>query len=119
MVDYKKYKVWQRSHQMALDVYKLTDSFPKSEQSGLISQMNRVAISIPTNIAEGCGRQTQKELVRFLHISSGSAHELDCLQLVSRERGFIEPKTANRFEKEIDGIKKSLAVLIKTIKKLF
>lgn len=92
MVNYENYKIWQRSHKLALTIYKLTDTFPKYEQFGLVSQMNRAAISIPTNIAEGLGRETQKELVRFLYISSGSAHELDYLMPLSNELGLIDAK---------------------------
>ncbi|AWX44656.1 hypothetical protein HME9304_01659 [Flagellimonas maritima] len=79
--------------------------------------MNRASVSIPTNIAEGCGRETQKELIRFLYISSGSAHELDYLILVSKELGLIDSKKAEDLLMEIDEIKKMLAALIKTIKK--
>ena len=117
MVDYEKYKVWQRSHQLVLEIYSVTKEYPKTEQFGLVSQMNRAAVSIPTNIAEGCGRETQKEPIRFLNISSGSAHELDYLTLVSKELGFIEESKANELINEIDEIKKMLAALIKTIKK--
>lgn len=117
MVNYKNYKVWQKSHDLVLRIYPATEQFPKSEQFGLVSQINRACISIPTNIAEGCGRETQKELVRFLYISSGSAHELDYLILVSKELGFMVSQTAEEFLKEIDEIKKMLASLIKTIKK--
>ncbi|UII81444.1 four helix bundle protein [Flagellimonas sp. CMM7] len=97
MVNYKNYKVWQRSHDLVLKIYRATEQFPKSEQFGLVSQINRACISIPTNIAEGCGRETQKELVRFLYISSGSAHELDYLILVSKELGFIDSKKLKNF----------------------
>ncbi|UII77485.1 four helix bundle protein [Flagellimonas sp. HMM57] len=117
MVNYKNYKVWQRSHNLVLKIYKITEQYPKSEQFGLVSQMNRASVSIPTNIAEGCGRETQKELIRFLYISSGSAHELDYLILVSKELGLINPKKAEDLLVEIDEIKKMLAALIKTIKK--
>jgi len=89
MVNYKNYKVWQRSHKLIFQVYDITKALPKSEQFGLVSQMNRACISIPTNIVEGCGRETQKELIRFLYISSGSDHELDYLILISKELGFI------------------------------
>lgn len=63
MIDYKKYNVWHISHQLVLKIYIITNAFPKSEQFNLIDQMKRAAVSIPTNIAEGCGRETQKELV--------------------------------------------------------
>lgn len=117
MVDYKNYKVWQRSHKLVLNIYSMTKTYPKSEQFGLVSQMNRAAVSVPTNIAEGCGIETQKELIRFLYISSGSAHELDYLLLVSKELGFIKEGKANGLIKEIDKIKKMLAALIGTIQK--
>jgi len=117
MVDYRNYKVWQRSHKVVLNIYSMTKTYPKSEQFGLVSQMNRAAVSVPTNIAEGCGRETQKELIRFLYISSGSAHVLDYLLLVSKELGFIKDAKANELIKEIDEIKKMLAALIRTIQK--
>ena len=117
MVDYKKYKVWQRSHKLVLEMYSVTKEYPKTELFVLVSQMNRAAISIPTNIAEGCGRETQKELIRFLYIASGSAHELDYLLLVSKELSFIKESKADELIKEIDEIKKMLAALIRTIQK--
>lgn len=69
--------MWQKSHQLALDIYRLTIDFPKSEQFGLTRQMRRAAVSIPANIAEGCGRETEREFQRFLHIAAGSANELE------------------------------------------
>ncbi|WP_297333302.1 four helix bundle protein [Flavobacterium sp.] len=115
MVDYRNYIVWQKSHQFVLDVYKLTASFPKSEQFNLISQINRASLSIPTNIAEGCGRESQKELIRFLYISSGSAHETEYLLLVSKDLGFIEKDLYNKLNSEVNEIKKMLASLIRKI----
>ena len=115
MVDYRNYKVWQRSHKLVLEIYKVTRSYPSSEQFNLVSQTNRAALSIPTNIAEGCGRQTQKEFVRFLYISSGSAHELEYLLMVSGDLNFIDEKSRTFLLKEIDEIKKILYSLIQTI----
>ncbi|MDA9575593.1 four helix bundle protein [Flavobacteriaceae bacterium] len=117
MVDYKNYKVWQKSHELVLDIYQITSTFPKSEQFNLVSQINRASLSVPTNIVEGCGRETQKELIRFLYISSGSAHELEYLILVSSELKFISTKDSKTLLKKIDEIKKMLFSLIKTIKK--
>ncbi|MHA7864748.1 four helix bundle protein [Flagellimonas marinaquae] len=115
MGNYKNYKVWEKSHQLVLKVYGLTYDFPKSEQYNLTSQMNRASVSIPTNIAEGCGRETQKEFIRFLYIASGSAHELDYLLLLASELGYIESETSRNIISEIDE-KKILAALINTIK---
>ncbi|RXR21045.1 four helix bundle protein [Flavobacterium amnicola] len=115
MIDYRKYNVWQKGHQLVLDVYKLTSTFPKSEQFNLISQINRASLSIPTNIAEGYGRQTQKELIRFLYISSGSAHELEYLLFVSTELNFVEKEKSEELLSELSEIKKMLASLINKI----
>ena len=75
MRDYKKFIVWEKSHQLTLDVYKNTLSFPKNELFGLISQIKRSSSSIPTNIAEGWGRNSDKDFCRFLYIAFGSANE--------------------------------------------
>lgn len=115
MIDYRNYKVWQKSHQLVIDVYKLTETFPKNEQFNLISQINRAVVSIPTNIAEGCGRETQKELIRFLYISSGSSHELEYLILLSKDLKYIQEDNFNKISKEIIEIKKMLASLIRKI----
>jgi len=117
MVDYRNYKVWQKAHQLVLEIYSITNSFPKTEQFNLTSQINRACISIPTNIAEGCGRETQKELIRFLYISSGSAHELEYLILVSSELDFIKKEEAKGLLSNVLEIKKMLSALISTIKK--
>ncbi len=115
MVDYKKYVVWQKSHQLVLDVYKHTSIFPKSEQFNLVSQINRAVVSVPTNIAEGCGRETQKELVRFLYISSGSAHELEYLLYLSKELKFLKEEEAHILLNNVIEIKKMLAALIRKV----
>lgn len=115
MSDYRKYNVWQKSHSLVIDVYAVTTTFPKAEQFNVISQINRAAVSIPTNIVEGCGRETQKELIRFLYISSGSAHELEYLILLSTDLNFIEKETSEKLLSELIEIKKMLASLIKKI----
>ncbi|WP_420603363.1 four helix bundle protein [Flagellimonas sp.] len=116
MVDYRNYKVWQKAHLLVIEVYQMTDTFPKKEQFGLVSQINRAVVSIPTNIAEGCGRETQKELIRFLYISSGSAHELEYLVMLSKELNFINQEHFNMLSPKIEEIKKMLASLINKIK---
>ena len=77
MRDYKKYTVWQKSHQFVLDIYKVTKLFPKEELFGLTSQMRRSSSSIPTNIVEGAGRKGDKDFCRFLYIAFGSANEIE------------------------------------------
>ena len=115
MIDYRKYNVWQKAHQLVLEMYAVTSLFPKSEQFNLVSQINRAAVSIPTNIVEGCGRETQKELIRFLYISSGSAHELEYLILLSTDLKFIDAEKSTVLLSELTEIKKMLASLIKKI----
>jgi len=73
--DFRELKVWEKGHQLALAVYKATDKFPKDELYGLTGQIRRSCVSIPANIAEGCGRNGDAELARFLQISMGSASE--------------------------------------------
>jgi len=82
----------------------------------LVSKIKRAAVSIQTNIAEGCGRETQKEFIRFLYIASGSAHELEYLLLLSNELQLINKEDSQSIVDEIDQIKRMLAVLILKIK---
>ena len=89
---YKQLRVWQKAMQLVMDVYKVTSKFPKHELYGLISQMRRSAISIPSNIAEGHGRNSDKELVRFLDIAKGSICELDTQIEISKQLGYLSPK---------------------------
>ncbi|MEJ5259731.1 MAG: four helix bundle protein [Anaerohalosphaeraceae bacterium] len=79
MKDYRKIHAWHRSHKLVLQVYELTETFPAKEMYGLCSQLRRSAVSIPTNIAEGCGRTTGTELTRFVDISLGSLNEVEYL----------------------------------------
>ena len=89
---YKKLKVWQKAMQLVVQVYKATKNFPKHEQYGLISQLRRSVVSIPSNIAEGHGRNSDKEIVRFLDIARGSIFELDTQLEISRQLSYLNPK---------------------------
>ncbi|WP_288447433.1 four helix bundle protein [uncultured Chryseobacterium sp.] len=88
MRDYKKYDTWKIAHELVKEIYTISENFPKSELFGLTSQIRRAAVSIPTNIAEGCGRFTDKEFARFLDISIGSTNETEYLLLLSCDLGF-------------------------------
>ena len=112
MRDFKKYTVWEQSHSLTLAIYQMTKSYPSDEKFGIISQMRRAASSIPTNIAEGCGKSSDKDFARFLNISFGSASELEYLLILSRDLEYI---SVNHFEKitgELISIKKQLYHLI-------
>ncbi|WP_435137132.1 four helix bundle protein [Formosa sp. A9] len=74
MRDFKKYDIWKLSHSLTLEIYKLTSNFPQEELFGLTSQLRRASASIPTNISEGCGRDSDKDFNRFLAIALGSAN---------------------------------------------
>ncbi|OEK04417.1 four helix bundle protein [Roseivirga misakiensis] len=116
MRDFKQLEVWKRGHNMALSVFKMTSVFPSNEKFGLVSQMRRSSQSIPTNLAEGCGRESQKELVRFCNIGMGSASELEYQLLLIKDLEFI---TTDEYEQSIDELvilKKQLNAFIQYLK---
>ena len=115
MQDFRRLLVWQKSHAMALSVYRATFNFPEQERYGLTSQMRRVAYSVPANIAEGCGRAGRIELRHFLHLSLGSASELDYFLLLSRDLGFLTPRQYGTLESRIHELKLMLGGLIRKI----
>ena len=112
MRDYKKYTVWQKSHELVLDIYKVTHDFPKDELFALTSQMKRSSSSIATNIAEGCGRNSDKDFCRFLYIAFGSANELEYQIILSIDLNFIELEKGQKLLFQIEEIKKMLNGLI-------
>lgn len=85
VTSYKDLKVWEKSHQLTLDIYKLTCRFPADEKYGLTSQIRRAAVSVRVNIVEGKNRNTTKEFMQFLHISRGSVQEVHYLLLLSKD----------------------------------
>ena len=87
---HKDLRVWQESIDLVTEIYRLTESYPKEEVYGLTSQMRRAAVSIPSNIAEGAGRNSSKEFVQFLHIALGSIAELETQLIISQKLGFVE-----------------------------
>ena len=108
MRDFKKLIVWERSHKLASVIYRLTKQVPKEELYGITSQMRRAAISIPTNIAEGSGKNTEKDFSRYLSIASGSASEVEYLLILAKELEFIDKKDFELLITEINEIKKML-----------
>ncbi len=116
MQDYKKLKVWEKSNKIALDVYSLTAEFPVEEKYGITSQIRRAVISIPTNIAEGTGRGSNKDFNRFLHISMGSASEVDYLLLLAKDLKFFDQNVYSKISDDLFEVKKMLTGLIKKVK---
>jgi four helix bundle protein len=96
MKDFKELKVWVKAHQLTLAVYQATTTFPKEELYGLTSQMRRSAASIPTNIAEGCGRGSDDDFRRFLQIAMGSASELEYQLLLAHDLGYFSTADSER-----------------------
>jgi len=113
--NFRKYQVWELGHQITLDVYKLTYSFPKDEQYGLTSQMRRASSSVPANIAEGCGRESEVEFRRFLIIANGSASELEYFLILVKDLNFVSEIDVNDLVGKVDQLKRSLNKLISKI----
>ncbi|MEA5138733.1 four helix bundle protein [Arcicella rigui] len=108
MRDFKKLQVWQKSHLLTLEIYKTTSLFPKDELYGLVSQMRRSSSSIPTNIAEGCGRESNIDFNRFLTIAKGSASELEYQLLLAKDLNYIDSVVFLSLNKKINEIRKMI-----------
>ena len=112
-MDHKELEVWKKSIQLVKEIYELTKKIPDSEKYGLISQMRRCAVSIPSNIAEGSARNSDKEFIQFLYYSLGSTSELETQLIISIELNYISKDT--QFSKIIE-IRKMIIGLIKHLK---
>lgn len=109
--------MWQKAHEFALEIYKISSAFPQNEIYGLVSQMRRAAVSIPSNISEGCGRIGNSELKQFLSISMGSANELEYQLFLACDLGYISQNDYETLNDDIEEIRKMLASYIKKINK--
>ncbi|HVT01839.1 MAG TPA: four helix bundle protein [Thermoanaerobaculia bacterium] len=108
MDDFNKLKVWQKSYALTLLVYESTRSFPSSEQYGLTSQMRRSSFSIPTNLAEGCGRNGDRELARFARISMGSSSELECQLRLAKDLKYLDEPTYTSLAEKLAEVRRML-----------
>lgn len=108
MRDFRKYEVWKLSHELTLEVYDFTKTFPSEEKFQIISQMQRAAYSIPSNFSEGCGRKSDKEFSRFIQICLGSAHELEYFFILSKDLKYIAEDDFDELCNKINHIKKKL-----------
>ncbi len=115
MRDYHKYDIWHESHRFVLKTYRITEGFPKTEQYRLVDQMCRASSSIPTNIVEGCGRETDKEFRQFLVVSRGSANEMEYHLLLAKDLGYISEETYTELFDIANKIVRSLTNLIKKL----
>jgi four helix bundle protein len=117
MRDFRNLQVWEKAHSLTLNVYRTTLSFPKEELYGLTSQIRRSSASIPTNIAEGCGRNGDAELARFMYISMGSASELEYQLLLAHDLKYLEQDAYTELHEKVTEVKRMITGFIKTLKK--
>jgi four helix bundle protein len=108
---YRDLKVWQKAHVLTLEVYRVTQSWPKEERFGLTDQVRRASVSVEANLAEGTGRVGKAEYGRFVHMALGSAREVDCELLIARDLGYLPPEEHARLEAELDEIQRMLVAL--------
>lgn len=108
MHNYLDLKIWQRSRDLVKLTYQLTNAFPKNQQFSLVNQMQRAAVSIPSNIAEGAGRNSDKEFVHFLDIANGSAFELENQVFLSFDLGYLKKEVLDSLVAEIKEIQKMI-----------
>jgi four helix bundle protein len=108
MRKYKDLNIWQRSVDLAVNIYKVTSDFPQEEKYGLISQLRRCSISVPSNIAEGAGRSSDKEYKHFIDISYGSLYELETQVVISNRLGLIPDDVFRELDGEINEIQKMI-----------
>ena len=118
MKSYRELDVWKESRELVSLVYLTTRQFPKEEVYGIVNQMRRCAISIPSNIAEGCGRKTSKETIHFLYISRGSLYELETQSFLSKDLKFVSEEELDKLLIQINACMKLLNGFINYYKKL-
>jgi four helix bundle protein len=117
MKNYKNLIVWQKAHALALCLYKETSKFPKNEQFNLTSQIRRAATSIPSNLAEGCGKFSQSDFANFLQIGLGSSNEVEYLIFLSHELGYLKDEPFNMLDSHVNEVKAMLISLITKVRK--
>jgi len=115
-MDHKDLEVWKNAIDLVVEVYKIVDKFPKNEEFGLKSQMKRASVSVPSNIAEGAARKSDKEFIQFLYISLGSLAELETQLIISEKLGFISSIKLAEFIAKLTLLRKPMFGLLKYLK---
>ncbi len=116
MRNFRNLEVWKKSHALTLTVYRVTEKFPNNEKFGLTSQLRRAAASIPANIAEGGGRETDGDFRRFVEIAGGSACEVEYHFQLAHDLGLLDKDTYQELDMKINEIKKMLGSLSKRLR---
>ena len=114
--DFKQLKVWQKAMSFAELIYQYTGRFPTSERYGLQSQIRRAVVSISANIAEGCGKSTRKDFIRFLHIAYGSVKEVENYLILASRLNYLNSKQVEEATPRCHEVSKMLFSLIRTLK---
>lgn len=112
MQDFRSLKVWQRSHSLTLEIYRETRAFPADERFELSRQLRRAAVSIGSNLAEGCGRGSDADFARFCQQAMGSACEVECQLLIARDLGYLKPERHESLERLVVEVKRMLSSLM-------
>ena len=113
---FRELEVWQKAHQLVLQVYRVTDGFPDRERFGVSSQIRRSAASIPANLAEGFGRKSTKELLQFLANANGSLEETRYFLILSRDLSYLPKERYEELDKECTSVGQMMAALGRSLK---
>lgn len=116
MKNFRDLKVWERAHAFMLTLYRSTNAFPREEVYGLTSQIRRAAVSVQSNIVEGCGREGDRELARFCQIAMGSASEAEYQLLLAHDLGYMESKEYQELNQQLCEVKRMLNGFIQKLK---
>jgi four helix bundle protein len=116
MQDFRELKVWQNAHELTLEVYRVTASFPRHELFGLTSQLRRSCSSIAANLAEGCGRNGDAEFSRYCSIAMGSASETEYHLLLAKDLKMIEPTDYEELSRRVTELKRMLTGLSQKVR---
>ncbi|MFT3892398.1 MAG: four helix bundle protein [Anaerolineales bacterium] len=116
MKDFRSLKVWEKAHALTLSIYKVTGEFPKQELYALTNQIQRAAVSIPANIAEGCGKDSDAELKRYFLIAMGSSSELEYLLLLAHDLGYLTTDVFQPMLTDLVEVRKMLNAFIQKLK---
>ena len=116
MRDFRKLTVWQKAHELVLDIYRHTVEFPTDERFGLTAHLRKTATSIGSNIAEGCGRDSDREMARFLSMAAGSASETEYQLCLAHDLGYLSHETHEHLEADVNEVKRMLNSFIQKLR---
>ena len=115
-MNHKELDAWKKSIELVVDVYRIVSNFPIDEKYGLMSQIKRCVVFIPSNIAEGCARKSDKELLNFLYISLGSLSELETQVVISEKLTFVNSDTKDQLNNQMDEVGRLIMGLVRYVK---